>query len=48
MGELKTSNTVVTSLAAQNKSSQVTVLKMNNADLFYLKRILKKCDAAFP
>lgn len=48
MGGLKTSNTVVTSLVTQNKSSQATVLKVNNADLFYLKRILKKCDAAFP
>lgn len=48
MGGLKTSNTVVTSLATQNKSAQATVLKVNNVDLFYLKRILKKCDAAFP
>ncbi|MCP3127098.1 hypothetical protein [Shewanella sp. KJ2020] len=48
MGGLKTSNRVVTSLATQNKSAQDTVLNVNNADLFYLKRILKKCDAAFP
>jgi len=48
MGGLKTSNTVVTSLATQNKYAQANVLKGNNADLFYLERILKKCDAAFP
>ncbi len=48
MGGLKTSNTVVTSLTTQNKSKQPTVLKVNNTDLFNLKRILKKCDTTFP